>query len=614
MGMYKGQVEFVVIVGLLVVISVAVLYAYQSGVINPSPVGTGEEQKLVRNSVENLIRDAVYATMKNISRYGGYLDSSDFSLDSVRFLGKEVPYWQENGLLSIPDIESNLKKGVLDYIKSNKDSIAIGLKKDINIGTPVIQNINLLNDKIVLTVNMPTTVQGYAVQQPYVVDVKTRFGEVVEFSRGFASYSTTNRPLEYYTVSSMFLSPIESGVHSVPFFIFLTRCGEFVYKSWYDIRPAVEYAIKVTLAHTYMPGKVPLNIMRTTSYPKYSLVPINGKNYENLEVSFHLPDNFKLEPYDFQFSPDPIIVESKVIQLVGACQSDPVYVNYFVRYPVIVRVKDTITGNVFQYALEVYIMDNKPGDWSSKTTEGYQEQNEICDNPQCSVDMSVSDSRGPVSSAAVTFMGCKLGETDSSGRLKGPAPCGIGPLEIRANGYEIYNKMQSSDNLDNLNVTISKIPTVKAHFFEVIVQNISLQGEYEVYKQGVVPLESDSVVYMNFYSNTKSQEYYQLAFDKKGGIIRGVPADSYAVSGTLMKGATEKGAFVTNYEITEDMDGEDVYVYLPNTIEYENIVNSSIKATAAVNLANVLSKCGLGPISNRAPKEFKGCTVSYDEI
>jgi hypothetical protein len=613
--MGKGQTEIVVVLGIVVVAVVVITYAYQFGMFGASDVPASIKVKYdsVKASFESLVMDGAQETVRKLSLYGGYLDNSSFPLGSVTFLGKEVPYWQYNGQVSYPDLKQNFIKGLKDYLSRNKETVAQSLNMaGVDMSDPQV-SANFLPNKIVVTVNMPVTIDGTSVSKPYSVEVQTRLSEIDEFSRGFASYTANNRPFEYYTLSSMIISPMEEDVHTVPLFIFLTQCGEYVFKSWSDVKPVMEQVIKATLAQTYMPGKAPNNTMRTSGSPKYMLVPINGKRYEALDVNFHLPDEFELTPADFQFTPDPIVATSKMMPMVGQCQSDPVYVNYYLSYPVIARVKDPLTQNVFQFALHVFIKDNVPGEWASS---GYETdvQRQICSNPQCTAQITVRDSSGgPVSYASVSFMGCSLGSTGPDGVLKAAAPCGIGPLQVYRQDYDSYSKMESSDRISGLTISLVKTPLINAHFYEVTVQNMPMSGEYYITENAVTPLASGHAVYMNLLdpANVKS---YQFGYNAAGGKISGMPAGYYVIAGTLISQVDELGAFLIDYNIMESLDGKDVYIYLPNELGYKQITDSVQKAEATVALTNVLIKCGLGPVSTSEVKNFKVCSVGYDEV
>ncbi|MCJ7816341.1 MAG: hypothetical protein MUP55_00655 [Candidatus Aenigmarchaeota archaeon] len=611
--MARGQTEIVVVLGIVIVAIVVILYAVPNIIPSDVPQAIKAKYDSVKASFESLVMDGAQNTIRKLSAYGGYLDDSSFPLGSVTFLGKEVPYWQYNGQVKYPNVKDNFIRDLREYLANNKDTVAETLKMSgVVLGDPQV-SANFLANKIVITVNMPVTIDGTKVSKPYSVEVQTKLNEIDEFAKGFASYDASKRPFEYYTLSSMIISPIEQDIHAVPTFIFLTECGEYVFRSWWDVKPEMENVIRTTLAQTYMPGKAPNNTMMTSSSPKYMLVPINGKRYETLDVNFHLPDDFSLSQSSFQFSPDPIMVTSKIIPMVGQCQSDPVYINYYVSYPVIARVKDPLTQNVFQFGLHVFIKDNKPGVW---TASGYESdiQKQICSNPQCAADITLKDSLNkPVDYASITFMGCDLGRTNAQGVLRGPAPCGLGPIQVYKQGYDIYSRMESSDRLSGLTISLLKTPSITAHFYQVIVQNLSLNGKYDISQNAVNPIETGRVVYMNFFdiANVKS---YQAGYSSKGGQISGMPAGYYVIGGTLLSKGNEFGAFIINYTLSESLDGKDLYVYLPDELGYSLISDPAQKAGATVTLTNVLIKCGLGPVSLSEIKNFKGCSVGYNEV
>jgi hypothetical protein len=658
--MAKGQAEFVVIIGIVVVATVVVLYAYAPNIVTPPPP-TGK-YGAVKTSFEALVRDGTQQTIMKLSQYGGYLDNSSFPLGSVTFLGKQVPYWQYNGQIQTPDVKGNFVKGLQDYVSQNKDGMlqAMGVS-GVELGDTKVSANFLTTGKIVVTVSMPTTVDGQKHTDPYSVEIQTRLPEIDEFSKGFVAYEKASRPLEYYTLSSMLISPMEQSIHSVPIFIFLTDCGEYVFKNWYDVKPHMEDVIVRMLANTYMPGKQKTHpseiktqytlqefqsLSRCNSQscidsawlgkgtpaiagdilsPQYAIVPINGKRYDDIDVSFQLPDGFQLTQANFQFSPDPLMVLPKLIPLVGQCQSDPVYVNYYVTYPAIVRVKDPLTDNVFQFAVNIYIKDNKPGEWASAS--GYESgiQQQICSNPQCAASITLVSSSGkPIDSASISFMGCELGMTNSRGVLSVPAPCGIGPLQVFKDGYESYSRMQSSDNISDLSVSVVKTPFVRMHFYEVAVQNMTLSGRYEISKDAVSALNSGHTIYMNLldYSENKS---YERGFNSAGGELSMIPAGNYVIAASVLDKANTLGGIVVGYPISEDLDGKDLYVYLPTTLEYGKIAESCITndcfigkspemGGAAAGLSTVLAKCGLGPISTSEIKGFNGCSVGYNEV
>lgn len=611
--MKTAQIEFIVIVALLILVTVVIFYAYQSGVFSPSsvPAGVGNKIQAVKISVQNLIREASFETLKTIGMYGGYLKDESFPLGSVRFLGKSVPYWQRNGKVIYPDVKQKFVQGVTNYINLHKDTLAKAIDETggVSLGEPKVV-VNFLQNKIVLTVNLPTVVDGYSIKEPYVVEIPSKFSKVEEFAKSFINYEVSNRPFEYYTISSMMLSPVNNGIPDVPFFLFLTRCGESVYKDWWDIKPGVEHAIKLTLAHTYMPGKVPTNTIHTSSYPKYTLVPINGKRYSDLQVSFHLPDKFELTRDNFEFIPDPVSLESEIIPLVGMCQSEPINIKYSLTYPAIIRIKDPLTGYVFQYAFQVYIKDNAPGNWKAEKEHA---EERICENPGCKINLHVKATDGsPIKEASVEFMGCMLGKTDSQGNFNGLAPCGISSLRIYKKGYDNYDRMIGSDSLNDLTVTLIKKPTVNLYFYQVFIQNLSSSQSYKISPDSIRPIEDSQYITMVWYNMDKKTKY-QLGSNTQVTTLFSIPAGSYMVGMNLMEGIKNLGGFVTEYNLEEDIDGGTLYIFLPRVEGFEEIEDPSQRAEALTTLTNILIHCGIHPISKFLP-ESKMCVVRYNEI
>lgn len=610
----KGQVEFIVILGLLVVIAVVVFYSYQSGILGPviSP-----DASLAEESVSSLIRTAAYDTLTNMSLYGGYLNADSFPMGSVTKDGKEVPYWQRNGQVNYPDIHANFKEGVRDYITENKDAFGSAYTeeygKELVLGNPSV-SANFFSDRIELLVNMPTTLDGNAVPQPYTMTIATMLEEIKDFSVSYLTFAGSNRPLEYFTMGTVLFSPVNDGEHDVPLYVHLTECGDILYRDWFDIKSGMEYAIKTTLEHTYMPGKYPQDVLHMTSHPKYSLPPLNGKEYGDIDVNFFTPDDFELTPQTLQFVPNPVYVKSELIPMTTICQSEPVFVKYFLNYPAITKVRDPLTNNIFRFATDVFIFNNTPGGWGE---EGYQPDTSVCASPGCDADISVKDSTGnPVSDAALTFMGCILGRTDSSGSYSGEAPCGIGPLEVYKEGYGTYTEMYSIEELDGVSVTLYGTPGVNLHFYEVHVQELEITQQYLINDKGLDYINTrhqNQFAHMSFYSYSEN-EFYQNSFENRVGRISNIPADNYYVAGILITNGLASGEFLYDYTITEGLDGKDLYIYLPYLEGFESIEDDEAYMEKVDHLTTVLDKCGLGPISDSPVEDFKGCVVGYGEL
>jgi hypothetical protein len=600
---FKGQAELVVIVGLLVIIAVVIVSQMNLFM----PVAETPDVRAVRESVEGLIRTAALDTISTMSERGGYLFLSDYQLGSAALNGKDVPYWQYAGQVTYPDKSSNFQAGVQAYLEAHKDSMATALT-NVTIGDPVVGTPVFSDDKITVSVTMPTTYRDIPLAQPYTVTVDTHFSELYEFSKGFAVYEANNRPFEYYTLSSMALSPLENGHHVIPMYEILVGCGDHIFASSWDVIPEVEKTIRKTLAHTYMPGKVPLNTIRTSASPKYSLVPINGREYQDLQISFMLPDDFGLDPTSFRMSPDPATGVAEPIPMLGECiGNEPVAVSYSMSYPVIVRALDPETGSIFQFAVQVDISGNAPREWAVASSEEEDLQAEVCSDPSCILELSVQDSSGrPIEAASVSFMGCFLGRTDGSGYLATLAPCGSGTLYVYKREYGEYLDSRTSAQLDDT-VTLYRKPVVNLLLYEVMVQDQG-GGKYMVYYGDISPIGGKRA-YLTFRSeeNFKEYAYYSGASSLTLSML---PAGNYYVSGTLSSTDFMQllGAFGYPFTITEDTST--LHIYIPTTPSLASMTDEMEMRQKAAELSRVLYECGIGPVSDTGYTQEEACAVT----
>jgi hypothetical protein len=601
----KGQVELIVIVGLLVVIAVVVATQLE-WFIPPSPT---PEVRTVQESVEGLIRTAVLETIDTMSIQGGYLSPADYQLGSVMLNGKEVPYWQFDGRVTYPDMISNFQAGVQTYLEANKDGFAEALG-NVTIGEPLVGTPVFTQDRVTVSVTMPTSYKNTPLNQPFTVTMDTHLSEIYDFSRGFAVYEANKRPFEYFTLSSMILSPMENGHHAIPMYELLVGCGDYLFASSWDVAPEVEKAIKKTLAHTYMPGKVPLNTLHTSSSPKYSLVPINGRNYEDLEVSFMLPDDFGLDFSNFRMRPDPATGIAEPIPMLGECIStEAIEVQYSLEYPVIVRVLDPETGNIFHFAVYVDISDNAPRDWSLAVGPEVDLQAEICSDPTCILELEIQDSSGrPLEAATVSFMGCFLGRTDSSGYLATLAPCGSGTLYVQKRGYGEYLDPRTSAHLTGT-VVLYKKPTFNLMLYEVKVQDWG-DGRYMIYNGDINPIEG-SKAYITFRSVYDFTEY-SFYSDDPSLTVSMIPSGGYYISGSLSSPDFLKilGAFGYSFTVTEDLDGRNLHVYIPTTPTLDDITDEVEQRLKVAELSEALFECGIGPVTDTKYVQEAACSVT----
>jgi hypothetical protein len=459
--------------------------------------------------------------------------------------------------------------------------------------------------------NIPTTYKNLSLPQPLVVTANTHYGEMYDFARSFTNYEAVNRPFEYFTVSSMVLSPMEGGHHTIPIYEILVGCGDYLYASSYDVMPEVSKAIAKTVSHTYMPGKVPENTMRTSSSPKYTLVPLNGKNYEALDIDFLLPDGFELDFSNFRMSPDPATGMAEPIPMVGQCiGTDPVDVEYSLDYPVVVSIKDPESNSILQFAIQVKVVGNQPGGWDAVSPED-DIMAEICSDPTCLIDLEIEDTSGsPLEGANVRFMGCFIGNTDGSGSYSGLAPCGLGSLHVAKRGFGDFSEVRTSGELTG-SVALEKMPVVNLVFHEVVVQDQG-SGQYMVFFGDVIPIQ-ERRVYITFRPFGDPVKEYNFFTQDSSLTVKNMPAGDYVLAVSLTEpvetGEILKGGLIYFYDLDESFVG-DLHVYIPSTFGLNSITDETERKQKVSDLSEALYECGIGPLTQTPYYQEEACVVN----
>ncbi|RLJ08198.1 MAG: hypothetical protein DRP12_01000 [Candidatus Aenigmatarchaeota archaeon] len=612
--MVRGQVEMIFILVLIIIGIVTIFYAFQSGLIGGPPAPPTEAES-VKLSVEAFIQEGLQQVLDNVSRYGGYPERQYGG--SVLFLDDLVPYWLASGQVTYPDLEASIIQGLSNWLTTYKASFEESLRnetrKNVTLGVPLVSGVSIKPNRIDVQVNLPTRVDGKEIPQPYEVGVDTKLGEIYEFAKKFVDWEKDERFLEYALLSSMALSPYEDGMRKVPFIVMASDCGDFIFKSWYDLKPAVEEVIRATLAGIYMPGKAPENVAGSTSYPKYTLPEFDGKDYSDLRVSFHLPDAFSLTYWSFQFKPNPILVFARPTPF-GLCMPDAANVSYLVEFPAVVDIKDELTGNHFRFAVHVYIKDNKPAEWGA---EGYvaEEQQAFCESASCLAEIRVKDEDGnPVPYTYLTFMSCPLGQTDESGTWSGVAPCGSGWIEAYRQGFDSYSEPAVSSELVSKEITLKKKRTVNLHVYEVVVQNLSQSRKYAIYPTSIFRLgegHTDQVILALQPVNrtTMLQTFYLIEGHTIPVTLTAGPWTFWAYS--LENGWLKGGA---GWDLNITAGVTDLWLYAPYMYSWPSFQNQTEESLDMIlTFTRLYEKCGL-PLVSTQPVQVQPCEVGWEEV
>lgn len=620
----KAQIELMAILGIVAVIVVIAYYALTTGTVFPSPVpqAVSQEQNMIKDAIIIEGKKGADLAIKWLEQQGGFITPN--INNSVVFTKVAVPYWQKCGdssmkptLGQITERLEGAVRGYINYSLHDKKEY-FGKNVSFDLGRLSV-SANILDNKVDFAVSLPTTVQGYAVQQPLAFSIPTKLGEIYEFGKRFADENAGKRMLEHFTIATIYFSG-ELETQGA-----LTRCGESIYQSGEMISRGLRNAITYTLANTLWWQPMP---DESAGSKTYSIESVGGKKYPQLGVGFYLPDGFSLGPSG------PLSISNNMHVARASVFDIPVCIavynwKYSVSYPAVVRVRDDLTGNNFNFAVLVEVDEMEPGDCLGIRTGG------AAAAMNCSAELKVVDSSGrPVEGASANFAGFLIGRSDSSGMIRGDVICGSHELAIQKAGY----RMLKSDSITDINGThtLFRQPLLNINFSSVDMKDAN--GTAHEPNGMASPLSyskcavsrADEPVWMNLSS---ARENYiisnadidasdtadcsasencalcratngadacrQCAVDCGSGVaykpyasVDYAAEGSYSVDAGMADAARNilKGGFFTNYDVPEADTALNVYIPLG--------YNLSVYISGRAELAdNMRSKCGIAPIT-----------------
>lgn len=476
--MRKAQTEMIIIVGVILLAAVAILYATQQFFpFNPVPSGVAQTQKAVKDSFLTLAKNSAERTLRIMFEHGGYLSpevlQEPFTIpESTVFSGMGVPYWtkcEADVSPSKEEVTSWMETAITLSLEKNIDSLQASFSKDVSFDISKLRvDAIVLDNKVDVTINLPTVVEGYSLQQPYTLSIPTKFGRIFSFAEDFTQEAISTRLLEYNTLASLYFSPLApDGEPRVPTYGFLQDCGQTLYRTPEDISRGVKDSVFYTLASTLWWKPRPLD---QSQAQVYSIPLVNGKAYTDLSPTFHLPDDF-----NFRFT-SPIIFSNNKFDYssIGPFFTFTCFLGYVQKYsidfPVILQVKDDLTGYIFSFASFVHIVDPggenhmTPGSCTSLSTSS------SCTDLACNAHITVRDLNGqPVKNVRAYYQDCNIGTSDSNGIITGPVSCGSsGKLSLTPpEGYSYVTFDTDSASLERATITVPRTPTINVHFFTI---------------------------------------------------------------------------------------------------------------------------------------------------
>ncbi len=623
---FKAQAEIAVILILVIVGGISVYYAFKSEIIPTSIIGTGEEQKSVRDSVVNMIRDGAFSTLHKLNMYGGYLEPQP---RNVLYAGKKRNYWQTySGEIIYPDIEKNFAKGLLEYLKENKNSLQKSLEeKGVSFGD-VSVSAKILENKILIEVKMPTIVKNRTVSDVYRIEMQSRIGEIFKISKKILEASViSERPFERATVSNMWLEnfkdPYKMPLGLLPAY----GCEPRIYsKDWDSIRPLVQEIVHKTVSSACISGYEKCSNVENVVPPEIKL----DKIYDGVDINFDLPENFEFNKITLQFTPNPIYQEAHPVEYFAGkyCERDIVEVKYRINYPVVVTITDALTRDPFIFVMDIFVDANAPGEFSKRTDYNKEDiiPSYICDKKECEMNIKVTRvySEEPISNAEVKFAGCSIGKTDQNGELKAKIPCGTGVFSVTKNGFSVYKKTDvKSEELENIQVQLRKIYNVPLFIYEVVVEKTednNGNNVYKISKNNFYGSKSKSEI--RFVPVKMNEDDLRFLANPRETLANGafdlvnIEEGYYIVNTFLMRDSEVIGGFASTnaYLVNEDAQEDGFYIVLPKYEEITTLSEDDAYDMIAQTLPTLLNKCGLGPVSSDKPVLQSDCEIKESEL
>jgi hypothetical protein len=631
----KAQAEFALILGLLIIAVVVGLYAY-SAVVPPSiqPSTLTEDQKAAASYVNDLVREAATNTLAELYTNGGYLDNSPPQMGYVshKALGKRVAFWQMCENFKIPDVRQEFSRGVKGYIEARiPDSQVIGGRNTAFAKQLLAVDSSIYDNKITLSVSLPTSVEGRPLPQPYFVEVATKLGRIFDFAENFAKMQADCRVLD----NSLMLSLMQSNENSKPCWIPILGNAQRTHTfTWSNLRDCMEMHIKYSLSNTLMGeefpldenGKIPkwaIEFFPVPAVIDYSTVPggqgvcsgsavASSKKYDDLNINFYYGDDDGLDRSEFS-GPEYLRIQPKVgsfTRFLMGLKVGEYSQSYSVRYPVIVNVWDSSLKKGFRFATGVYIEDNTIGSCSGQMVLGLPKQNEFSQNYDDTCVGGASEDANilvrykdgsDVIGATVSFVGCQLGTTGAGGPVQTKVPPVWGALTVM-DGQNEYTECHLYSDLKSMTMTI---PKAKHFVFNFSMVTISKTGTtYKI--EGIAPATKRVEVSMRRGGDICQPPDPEVIINMKeeGAIVSSLdvanlPADEHEVAVALYdEGQNLRGFMNTTSLFTPSSQSLLVYApYLPGFTE-----------TDYDALRSLYTKCGMEPLSDTELQNKVGCS------
>jgi|GEM_PF-4603066 len=453
--MVRGQLEIFAIIGLVVIGIVAIYYLFlsaPSAIPSESPA-VPERLKHVQSWILNLLQEKLSENLRTLERQGGNFYPA---ADSPVYAGNPVAYWANCSSTAYPElqeIESLLKEKTLaDVLDEINETMEIDNKQVVFQKNDAKLELSIKDDRIVYALWLPTRVEGEELAQPYAGSIPTRFGYIYKFARDFADFQASTRALEWATIRNIYYSEL-------PTFGWLAGCGKTIFLSPEETSRIMTGVTRYTLANIkwWQSGGEAYG-------PVMAIPELNGNEYPDLKPELHLPDGFRIEGGTIFIGPaEPVARFPGPITFIAQICLQWYNIGYSFEYSPILTVYDDLAGNWANFAFLIGIDDNRPAESCGIIYTPIA----LCENPDKPVKIKVIDNNTgePIPGARISYEGC-IFTTDQNGVAEGMVSADSGTLQVSAEEYGVFRQEVSAQDLQDFTVRFVSPVKVTFKFFD----------------------------------------------------------------------------------------------------------------------------------------------------
>jgi hypothetical protein len=374
--MRRGQAEFALILGIVIVAVIVAAYAFSSGYITPAGPALSDEQKAVETYVLDVSRVSAGRILGYVYDQGGYVNPPDESNDGVRFVdyaGKKVAYWQicqHDFSESKEDMETQIESGMERLLRNalpEKTDIAGNVVEfsldEIDVDATIYQ------EKVSISAVIPTKTKDGMRREPYTIEVQSELGRIRDFAEDFTWSQEKYRMLDSNLLMLMELSDPEEKSTWIP--LNDVWSDGYLKIKWNDMKSRMKKLVDHTLTHTrFWERSELINDDLSAVQMDYAYIPqIENRQdpdgdwiqYTDLDVELRYGGwgeelrkaGSGANEFRLSFDPDPVVFAPTNFGLFAV----PAYQNvkYQISFPVLVSVNDDSLGKAFKFMTFVNI-------------------------------------------------------------------------------------------------------------------------------------------------------------------------------------------------------------------------------------------------------------------